>query len=139
MTANRIPESLEHGLGHLAVVLPISVILFGALRRWPPARPSRAGRLGRRLVVIGLAGIVTGGVLEIAGARVDEPGALAIETMVHAVGQIVATLSMLLLLAGGLISLFVGARSGDVSWWVLVVVAVVAAGLFGFLVMGAPG
>lgn len=138
-TANRISESLQHGLGHLAVVLPISVVLFAVLRRWPPARPTRPGRLGRRLVVIGLAGLVMGGVLETAGARVDEPGALAVEAVAHTAGQIVTTLSMPVLLAGVLASLLAGAREGDVSWWVVIVVAVVATGLFGLLLIGAPG
>ncbi|HUG74048.1 MAG TPA: hypothetical protein VMM81_00035, partial [Acidimicrobiia bacterium] len=95
---NRVPDAVGHGLSHLAPALPIAVVLFAAVRRWPPARPTRPGHLGRRLVVAGLAGMVTGSLLEIVGARVDEPGALAVEAVAHTAGQIVSILSMSVLL-----------------------------------------
>lgn len=135
---SRVPNAVGHGLSHLAPALPIAVVLFAALRRWPPARPTRPGRFGRRLVVAGLAGTVTGQLLEIVGARVGEPGALAVEAVAHTSGQIVTILSMPVLLVGMLASLFAAAREGDVPWWVLIVVGIGAAGLLGFLLMGAP-
>lgn len=135
---SRVSDAVGHGLSHLAPALPIAVVLFAALRRWPPARPTRPGRFGRRLVVAGLAGMVTGQLLEVVGARVGEPGALAVEAAAHTSGQIVTMLSMPVLLVGMLASLLAAARDGDMPWWVLVIVGTGAAGLFGFLLVGAP-
>lgn len=134
----RVPDAMGHALSHLAPALPIAVVLFAALRRWPPARLTRPGRFGRRLVVAGLAGMVTGQLLEIVGARVGEPSALAVEAVAHTAGQTVTVLSMPVLLVGMLASLLAAARDGDVPWWVLVIVGIGAAGLFGFLLVGAP-
>lgn len=135
---SRVPDAVGHGLSHLAPTLPIAVVLFAALRRWPPARPTRQGHFGRRLVVAGLTGMVTGQLLEIVGARVGEPGALAVEAVAHTAGQIVTILLMPVLLVGMLASLLAAAREGDVPWWVLVAVGVGAAGLFGLLLIGTP-
>lgn len=136
MVAGDVPEAVGHGLSHLAPALPIAFLLFAALRRWPPARATRPGRLGRRLVVVGLAGVLMGQLLEIAGARVDEPAALAAEAVAHTAGQIVTILSMPVLLLGMLASLLAGARGGDVPWWVLIVIGITGVGLFVFLLVG---
>lgn len=138
LLAERLPDAAGHGLSHFVVALPMGMLLFAAVFRWPPARATRPGRLGRRLVVVGLAGVVAGQLLEVVGARVDEPGALAVEGIAHTAGQIVTMLSLPVLLVGTLASLLAAAREGDVPWWVVGLVAIGAAGLFGFMVIGAP-
>ncbi len=138
LLAERLPDAAGHGLSHFVVALPMGMLLFAALFRWPPARATRPGRLGRRLVVVGLAGVVIGQLLEVVGARVDEPGALAMEGGAHTAGQIVTMLSLPVLLVGTLASLLAAAREGDVPWWVVVLVAIGAAGLLGFMMIGAP-
>ncbi len=120
------------------VTVVAAIAAIAALFRWPPARATRPGRLGRRLVVVGLGGVVIGQLLEVVGARVDEPGALAMEGVAHTAGQIVTMLSLPVLLVGTLASLLAAAREGDVPWWVVVFVAIGAAGLLGFMMIGAP-
>lgn len=135
---DRVPPAVGHALSHLALTLPLVVLLFAALRRWPAARATRPGRLGRRIVVIGLAGIAAGQALEVAGARVDEPGALAVEEIAHTAGQIVSMLSLPVLLIGTLTSLVAAAREGAVPWWVVALIGIAGVGLFTFMIIGAP-
>ncbi len=90
------------------------------------------------MILAGLAGVATGRLLEIAGARVDEAGALLAEQIAHTAGQIVTMLSMPVLLVGTLASLAACVRAGAVPWWVTALVGVVAAAGLGFLIVGVP-
>lgn len=136
--ADRLPDAVGHGLGHLLPALPLGLLLLAVLRRWPPARATRPGGAGRRLVVVGLGGVVAGQVLEVLGARVDEPDALLAEGIAHTAGQIVTMLSLPFLLAGAVASLVAAAREGAVPWWVAGVVAAGGAGLFMLMMVGPP-
>ena len=42
---------VNDGVGHPVVDLPLAVVLYVAVRWWPPARQTRPGRLARRLVL----------------------------------------------------------------------------------------
>ncbi len=139
LVADRVPPAAGHAISHIAVGVPVGFLFFVAVRRWPPPRASWPGRLGRRLVLAGLAGVATGQLLEIGGARVDEAGALLAEQIAHTAGQIVTMLSMPVLLVGTLASLAAGVRAGAVPWWVAALVGIVAAAVLGFLIVGAPG
>lgn len=134
--AEHLPDAVGHGLSHLFVGVPLGVLAYAAARRWPPARRTSPGRTGRRLVVGALAGLAVGQVLEVVGARVDEPGATALEGLAHTAGQIVSMLAMPVLLLGALTSLLAAARDGAVSWWVVGGAGIAGAGLLTFLVVG---
>lgn len=137
--ADRVPPAVEHALSHIAVGLPVGLLFLAAVRRWPAADAARPGRSGRWLVLAGLAGVAVGQLLEVAGARVDEAGALVTEEIAHTAGQIVTMLSMPVLLLGTLASLVAGLRTGRVPWRVAVLVGAAAAAGLGFLIVGAPG
>lgn len=139
LLGERLPDAVAHALSHLFVGVPLGALAYAAARRWPPARATRPGRIARRLVVAGLAGLTAGQLLEVVGARVDEPGAAAVEALAHTAGQVVSMLAMPVLLVGALASLLAAARDGAVSWWVVVGVGVAGAALLTFLVVGAPG
>lgn len=106
-----LPPSAGHALSHLVTAVPLAALTAAAVRRWPPARATFPGRAGRRLVIAGLAGILLGQVLEVLGARVDDIGAAStLESGAHAVGQIVTTLCLLVVLAGTIASLAAAVR-----------------------------
>lgn len=136
---DRLPEPVGHALSHLFVGAPLGVLLVVVLRRWPPPRPTAPGRLARRVVVIGLAGVVTGQLLEIVGARVDEPGATTLEEIAHTAGMIVSTLSMLTLAVGGILALAAATREGAVPRWAAAILVVVVLGALTVMLVGAPG
>lgn len=133
-----VPAAVGHAMSHAVVALPVAVLLFAVVRRWPAARAVRPGRVGRRLVAVGLAGVVVGQLVEIAGARVDEPGASALEGIAHTAGMIVTTLSLPLLLLGTVASLVAAARDGSVPWWVVALVGIAGVGLLSMAMIGAP-
>ena len=135
---DRLPGAVGHAMSHAVVALPVTMLLFAVVRRWPAARTVRPGRIGRRLVVVGLAGVVIGQLLEIAGARVDEAGASALEGIAHTAGMIVSTLSLPLLLLGTVAALAAATRDGTVPWWVAGLVGVIGAAVLAFLIIGAP-
>lgn len=134
-----VAPAVGHGISHAFAAIPVAVLAYAALRRWPPARRARPGRLARRVAVVGIVGIVVGQVLEILGARVDQPRATAVEGAFHTAGQIVTIVALLAAAAGGMLALIAAAREGVVPWWVVVFVAVVVGGALVFLTVGAPG
>lgn len=138
LVADRISEWLGHGLGHAVVTLPVAALAVLAVRIWPPSRTVAPGRAGRLLVVLGLAGLATGQLLEVLGMRVDEPNAHAIEEIAHTAGQIVTVLSMPVLLAGGLTTAIAGARAGAVPRWLVALISLIAIGLVLFMLLGGP-
>lgn len=127
-----------HGLSHLIVATALALLLFAALRRWPRARNTAPGAFARRLVVLGLGGVTVGQLLEVLGARVDEPNAYAVEELAHTAGQVVTMLSLVTLLAGAVLSLLAGAREQAVPWWVVGVVAIACIGLLAVAFIGVP-
>lgn len=127
-----------HGLSHLIVAVLSALLLFAVLRRWPPARRTLPGKLARRMVVLGLGGVVGGQLLEVLGARVDEPGALAVEELAHTAGQVVTMIPFVAVLAGAVLSLLAGAREQAVAWWVVGVVAAASIGLLVVALIGVP-
>lgn len=135
---DQMPPAMGHAMSHGVMALPVAVLLFAVMRRWPAAREVRPGRVGRRLVAVGLAGVVVGQLLEIAGARVDEVGATALEDIAHTAGQIVTMLALPLLLLGTMASLVAAARDGSVPWWVAALVGIAGVALLTFLIIGAP-
>lgn len=139
VAADRLPDAVGHGLSHLFVGGPLAWLLTAALRSWPPARAIAPGRLGRRVALVGLAGVVTGQVLEVVGARVGEPSASAVEELAHTAGMVVTTLSMLVLVVGCVLALAAATRDGAVPRWVAAIVAVVIVVAFAAMVVGAPG
>ncbi len=138
VAAPRLPGSTGHAVSHLVIGLPVAGLLFAVLRRWPPARAMRPGRVARGLVTVGLAGVVIGQVLEVVGTRVDEPGATVIEDIAHTAGMIVTTLSLPVVALGTIAALVAAARDGSVPWWVVGLVGVVATALLGVMIVGAP-
>lgn len=136
--ANRLPDAVGHALSHLSVGVPLGLLVVAALRWWPPARTTRPGRTSRRVVVAGLAGVVTGQFLEVLGARVDEPTATALEEFAHTAGMIVTILSMLTLAAGAGLALVAAARDGAVPQWLAAVVFALMLGVLGVLMFGGP-
>lgn len=136
---DRLPASLGHGLGHFFVAAPLGWLLVSMLRRWPPAREVAPGRLGRRMAVVGVAGVLVGQLLEVVGARVDEPSATGLEVASHTAGMVVTSLSMLILAVGGVLALVAAARDGAVSRWVAAIVAVSMLVAVAMMMVGAPG
>lgn len=136
--ADRISEWLAHGLGHAVVALPVGALAVLARRAWPAPRALAPGRLARSIVVFGLGGLATGQLLEVLGARVDEPNAHAIEEIGHTAGQIVTILSMLLLLAGVVMTAIAGARAGAVPRWLVALGSLIALGFVLFMLLGGP-
>lgn len=134
-----VPPAVGHALSHAFVGIPVAVLAYAAVRSWPPARTTAPGRLARRLVVVGLAGFAVGQLLEIVGARVDQPGATAFEDVAHTAGMIVTNLSLLVAVIGGVLSLVAAARDRAVPRWAAVVVAAAMAAALLFLIVGVPG
>lgn len=137
--APRLPDAVGHGLSHALVGLPLAVLLFAALRWWPPCRPTRPARSGRRFVVAGLSAVVLGQLLEVLGARVDEPGATGLEELAHTAGQIVTMLGMPVAALGGILAGIAAARDGAVPRWGVALAALLAGGLLTMMMVGAPG
>lgn len=138
LVVNRLSEWLGHGLGHAAVSLPVAALAVLAVKAWPAPRTVAPSRAARLIVVVGLAGLAIGQLLEMLGARVDEPNAQAIEEIAHTAGQIVTVLSMLVLLAGGLMTAVAGARAGALPKWLVALISLVAIGFVFFMLLGAP-
>lgn len=134
-----LPDAVGHALSHLFVGAPVGVLLVVVLRRWPPPRRTAPGRPARRIVTIGLAGVVTGQLLEVVGARVDEPTATTLEGVAHTAGMIVTTLSMLTLAVGGILALVAGTREGAVPRWAAAILVVLVVGASTVVFVGAPG
>lgn len=132
------PSWFGHGLSHALVALPLLLLVAVAAPRWPPPHAARPGRTGRRIVLIGLWGVISGQLLEVMGARVDEPGSLLVEGVAHTAGQIVTMLSLPLVIVGTLACLVAGAREGAVPQWAVWLTGVAAVALFMFMVIGAP-
>ncbi len=135
---NDLPPSAGHGLSHFLPAVGMAVLLFGVVRRWPPARTVRPGRAARRLLILGLAGVVTGQLLEVIGARVDEPTATAIEEIAHTAGMIVTTLSLPIVLLATVAALVAAGRDRAIPWWVVGAVAIAGVGLLTMMIVGAP-
>jgi hypothetical protein len=96
-------DEVEHATGHAALGIPLLLLIVAALWRWPPPRPTRASRRARMLIIIGLAAVTAGQILESAGAlgysgnsRTQPALAFA-----HDIGIIAGPLG-LLIVAGGL-------------------------------------
>jgi hypothetical protein len=136
--APRIPQWVGHGLSHAAVGVPLALVAISAVRRWPPARTTRPGRLGRRVLLIGLAAVVTGQLFEVLGARTDEPNALALEDLAHTVGMVCSMLGVPTTLAGGVLSLVAATRERAVPVWVTAIVGLAGLGLVTMMLVGAP-
>lgn len=139
LLADRVDDWVGHGLGHAVVAFPVAVLTAAAVRVWPPPRAVAPGRLARGIVVVGLAGVATGQVLEALGARVDERGAHALEELAHTAGQVVTMLSMPVLLAGAGVAAVAAARSGAAPTWLVALGVVVATAGLLLLFAGAPG
>lgn len=135
----RVPDAVGHALSHAFVAIPVAALTAAAVRWWPPARRTAPGRLARLTAVAGLSGIVVGQVLEIAGARVDEPGATDVEGLLHTAGQIVTTLALLTAVTGGMLALVAAVRDGVIPRWTAAVVAVVVGIALMFVIVGSPG
>lgn len=131
--------AVGHALSHLFVGVPLGALAYAAARRWPPPRATKPGRLGRRLVVAGLAGLAASQVLEVLGARVDEPTAAAVEALAHTGGQVASMLALLVLVVGTLASLAAAVRDGALRWWLAAAVGVAGAGVLVLLIVGMPG
>ena len=139
LLANRMSQWLGHGIGHAVVAVPVSVLAVFALRAWPPPKAMASSRAARRIVIAGFLGVATGQLLEVLGARVDEPNAHPVEEVAHTAGQIVTMLSMLVLLAGAGVAAVSAAQTGAAPKWLVAVGLLVAVAAFIFLFIGAPG
>lgn len=135
---DRFPAWVGHGLSHALPLVPLLFLVGVASRHWPPPHAARPGRTGRRVVLAGLWGVCLGQVLEVVGARVDAPGATLVEGVAHVAGQIVTMLSLPLVIVGMIGCLVAGSREGAVPKWGVAVVAVLAAGVFMMMMIGAP-
>ncbi len=138
LLANRMSEWLGHGVGHAVVGVPLSALAIFALRSWPAPRAAALSGAARRIVIAGLLGVAAGQLLEVLGARVDEPNALPVEEAAHVAGQIVTMLSMLVLLAGTGAAAVAAARGGAAPKWLVVSGLIVTLAVFFFLLVGAP-
>lgn len=137
--ADAVSPAVAHGLSHAFAGIPIAVLAFAAARRWPAPRTTPPARVARRLTVVGLAIFAAGQVLEILGARVDQPGATTFEGMAHTAGQVVTTLALLTAVVGGVLAVTAGVREGAIPVWIAVVVAALLAVPLLFILLGAPG
>lgn len=133
-----LSEPVRHALSHLFVGVPVAVLLWFVVRSWPPARAVRPGRLARRLVVVGFSGIVVGQLLEVLGARVDEPDAASWEGVAHAAGMIGTNLSLLAAVVGGGLAMAAAARDGAVPRWAAGLVVAVLVVAFAIMTFGGP-
>ncbi|MBW3659006.1 MAG: hypothetical protein KY457_10235 [Actinobacteria bacterium] len=133
-----LSEPVGHALSHVFVGVPVAVLVWFVVRSWPPARVVRPGRLARRLVVVGFSGIVVGQVLEVLGARVDEPDAATWEGVAHTAGMVVTNLSLLVAVIGGALAMVAAARDGAVPRWAAGLVVAVLVVAFGIMTFGGP-
>lgn len=115
----QLPQAVGHALSHLVVAVPVALLVLWAFRAWPSPPTDPARGLGRRLAVAGLVGIAPGQLLEIIGARVDEPGSSALEAAAHTAGQVVTTISLVLAALGLALVLVAAARDRAIpaGWW----------------------
>ena len=98
----------EHFGGHVAVGLPVLLVLLAVLWAWPRPSADRTGRMARWVLVVGLAMFGGGQVVEGVGAfgysGNDRENALA---GLHDLGFGVGTLGFLVAVAGALLSVLV--------------------------------
>lgn len=139
LVAARVPDWVGHGVGHAVVAVPVAVLAVLAVTAWPPPKAVAPSALARRVLVAALLGVAAGQFLEVLGARVDEPGALALEGAAHTAGQVMTMLSMPALLAAGGLSAVAAGRAGTAPKWLLCAGFVVAVVAFIALFAGAPG
>lgn len=133
-----LPPWVAHGVSHVVVAAPVAVLAYAAARLWPPARRTAPGGPGRSLIMAGLSGFAAGGFLEVLGARVDEPGAAAWEGAAHTAGQVIAMLSLPVLLLGFGLAVVAAVRDKALPAWTLAIVGLGVV-VFGVLVAGVPG
>lgn len=129
----------SHSVGHLILWLPAAILLYAALRLWPPAPAVRVAELARKTLIVGLIVLAAGGVSESIGAfgyTGNERNALA---LVHDVGVLLSPLGILgtMLGVGLSIAVALGSRFGFLeSRWMGMAVLVIVGGAAVFIVVG---
>ena len=121
----------EHLSAHLALGVPLLLLLALALMRWPPPRPELSSRLARATLLAGLAVAGLGLLIEAVGAlgysedRSERANALA---SLHDVGVAVWPLGFVLVMVGTIMSVAVSlaARRGAAGSRIVKTGAVVA-------------
>ena len=138
LLAPRVPVAVGHGISHAVAALPFAVVVVAALRWWLPPRRTSPGPLARVVVVLGLSGFVVGQLLEIVGSRVDEPNATPAEALAHTAGQVVTNLSLVTMVAGGVLALVAASREDALPKWLAAVVAAGVIAMLLFMMFGSP-
>jgi hypothetical protein len=122
----RDEDELGHAAFHLATTLPLFAILVSS-RRW--RAPEKGMAVGaRRSVLIGLAFVCAGAVLEALGAFGYEGNARQYELVAkfHDVGLGLGPVGFLFLLVGAVLALGVRMKGASRAWWIVAAVLVVA-------------
>ena len=139
---SRTGDEAGHATSHLAVGLPALLLLF-SLPRWRERAPGWPGAVGRRLLVIGLALIGGGQVLEAVAAFGFEGYARQHEWLakLHDLSMFAAPPGLLLLIIGGVFTVVARMNqraegSGRIAL-VVISAAALAALLVKFAVLGA--
>lgn len=137
-------EDVDHAAGHLAVAVPVLLLLTWVLLWWPPAGPVLATRVARGTLVAGLAIAGLGLVAESIGAL--DVGQSTLEAnglpSFHDVGVALWPAGFVVLLTGGITSSgagFAHRRGGNpvlVAGSVILAVVATAAFILGALIFG---
>jgi hypothetical protein len=95
---------MDHAMGHLALGVPAVLLLVLALKTWP-APSGRGARVGRTVLLAGLALFAGGLFIEAIGAfGYDDFGETNDLATLHDIGVLIGPFAMALTIAGAIIS-----------------------------------
>jgi hypothetical protein len=125
-------DEFSHAAFHLAITLPLLAIVVTS-RRWRAPEPG-VGTGARRSLLIGLAFVCAGGVLEAIGAFGYEGDTRQYELVakLHDLGLFFGPFGFLFLLVGGVLALGLRMKGANRAWWIAAAVLVVAMAVMAF-------
>lgn len=133
----------EHAVGHAVMGVPFLLLLVLVLTVWPAPPPTRLGRTGRVVLIVGLAAVGGGSLGEAVGALgYADPGSIQALQAAHDIGVLVTIAGIPLLFLGVVLSIAAAAVwRGWVHrkrFWgaVAVFIVLVAAYLAGAMIFG---
>lgn len=123
--------SLDHAVGHLVLGVPVTILFVWAVRAWPALAPGRPAVIVRAVLLVGLALVAGGLVVEAVGAfgYGDDGYEVANDLAVlHDVGLGLWTIGFPLVMAGAVMSVGVvlSARRGVADSRLLTVLVIAA-------------
>ena len=135
-------DNVDHAAGHLALAVPVLLLLGWGLLWWPPAGPVLSARLARGILLAGLAIAGLGLVIEAVGAfgyGTDQVSSANDLTVFHAIGVELWPVGFVAVMAGAITSTGVGLagrRGAEDSRIVAWSVAVAVVAMVGFVAGG---